>query len=240
MPVSYPCRMPLPPELHVVDDPAVPVAELLADQARRGGSIVLTGGSAAGPPYARAAALEPDWGNVTLWWGDDRCVPPEHEWSNYRLAKETLLDNLAVQPRAVHRIRGELAPAEAAAELDAALEKAALEGVELDLLLLGLGPDAHVASLFPGSPQLAVEDRRATNGPAGLEPFVDRVTMTMPVIRAAKRIVFIVDGASKADAVARAFGGEISQEAPASLVLLAPIPVEVFLDGPAAAKLQNR
>ena len=226
--------MPLPPELHVVDDPAVPVAELLADQARRGGSIVLTGGSSAGPPYRRAAALEPDWSNVTLWWGDDRCVPPEHEWSNYRLAKETLLDHLEQQPREVHRIRGELSPAEAADELDAALE-----GVELDLLLLGLGPDAHVASLFPGSPQLAVEDRRATSGPAGLEPWVDRVTMTMPVIQAAKRIVFIVEGASKAEAVARAFGGEIAPEAPASLVLLAPIPVQVFLDRPAAAKLRG-
>ena len=226
--------MPLPPDLHIVDDPAEPVAELLADQARRGGSIVLTGGSSAGPPYQRAAALEPDWSKVTLWWGDDRCVPPEHQWSNYRLAKETLLDNLEQQPHEVHRIRGELTPADAAAELDQALE-----GVELDLLLLGLGPDAHVASLFPGSPQLAVEDRRATSGPAGLEPWVDRVTMTMPEIRSAKRIVFIVDGASKADAVARAFGGEISPEAPASLVLLAPISVEVFLDRAAAAKLRS-
>jgi 6-phosphogluconolactonase len=226
--------MPLLPELHIVDDPAVPVAELLADQARRGGSIVLTGGSSPGPAYERAAALVPDWSNVVLWWGDERCVPPEHEWSNYRLAKETLLDRLEQQPREVHRIRGELAPAEAAAELDAALE-----GVELDLLLLGLGPDAHVASLFPGSSQLAVEDRRATSGPPGLEPWVDRVTMTMPQLRSAKRIVFIVEGASKADAVARAFGGEISPEAPASLVLLAPIPVEVFLDGPAAAKLRS-
>jgi len=226
--------MPLLPELHIVDDPAVPVAELLADQARRGGSIVLTGGSSPGPAYGRAAALVPDWSNVVLWWGDERCVPPDHEWSNYRLAKETLLDRLERQPREVHRIRGELAPAEAAAELDAALE-----GVELDLLLLGLGPDAHVASLFPGSSQLAVEDRRATSGPPGLEPWVDRVTMTMPQLRSAKRIVFIVEGASKADAVARAFGGEISPEAPASLVLLAPIPVEVFLDGPAAAKLRS-
>jgi 6-phosphogluconolactonase len=229
--------MPPPPELHVVADPAVPVAELLAEQARRGGSIVLTGGSSPGVAYERAAALEPDWSKVTLWWGDDRCVPPEHEWSNYRLAKETLLDHLEQQPREVHRIRGELEPATAADELDAALERAALEGVELDLLILGLGPDAHVASLFPGSPQLAVEDRRATSGPAGLEPWVDRVTMTMPEIRSAKRIVFIVSGESKAEAVARAFGGEISADAPASLVLLAPIRVEVFLDRAAASKL---
>jgi 6-phosphogluconolactonase len=224
--------MPQQPELHVVDDPTVPVGELLAEQARLGGSIVLTGGSSPGGAYERAAALEPDWSKVTLWWGDDRCVPPDDELSNYRLAKEHLLDHLEVQPGEIHRIRGELPPAEAAAELDTALD-----GVELDFLLLGLGPDAHIGSLFPGSPQLAVEDRRAASGPAGLEPWVDRVTMTMPTFRSAKRIVFIVDGESKADAVKRAFGGEITPEAPASLVLLAPIQVEVFLDRPAASKL---
>jgi 6-phosphogluconolactonase len=224
--------MPQPPDLQIVDDPAVAVGDLLADQARRGGSIVLTGGSGPGDAYRRAAGLAPDWSKVTLWWGDDRCVPPEHEWSNYRLAKETLLDHLEVQPREVHRIRGELPAPEAADELDQELE-----GVELDFLLLGLGPDAHVGSLFPGSPQLAVEDRRATSGPAGLEPWVDRVTMTMPEIRSAKRIVFIVSGESKAEAVARAFGGEISADAPASLVLLAPVRVEVFLDRAAVSKL---
>lgn len=152
--------------------------------------------------------------------------------SNYRLAKETLLDHLHEQPREVHRIRGELQPADAAGELDKALE-----GAELDFMLLGLGPDAHVASLFPGSPQLAVEDRHATSGPAGLEPFVDRVTMTMTELRSAKRIVFIVTGESKAEAVVRAFAGEISADAPASLVRLAPVRVEVFLDRPAASKL---
>jgi 6-phosphogluconolactonase len=224
--------MPQPPDLHVVDDPSVPVAELLAEQARRGGSIVLTGGSGPGDAYRRAAELEPDWSKVRLWWGDDRCVPPDHEWSNYRLAKETLLDNLQEWPHEVKRILGELEPSEAADALDQALE-----GVELDLLLLGLGPDAHVGSLFPGSPQLAVEDRRATSGPAGLEPFVDRVTMTMPEFRSAKQIVFIVTGESKADAVLRAFGGEISADAPASLVRLAPVRIQVFLDRPAASKL---
>jgi 6-phosphogluconolactonase len=104
-------------------------------------------------------------------------------------------------------------------------------------MLLGLGPDGHVASLFPATPQLEVEDRRATSGPAGLEPFVDRVTMTMPTIRSARQIVFLVTGAGKADAVAAAFGGEISDEVPASLVRLAEVPVEVFLDSEAGSKL---
>ena len=227
--------MPQPPDLQVVDTPAVQVGDLLAEQARRGGSIVLTGGSEPGAAYERAARLAPDWSKVSLWWGDDRCVPPDDARSNYRLAKETLLEGLEGQPREIHRIRGELEPAAAADLLDAELED-----VELDFLLLGLGPDAHVGSLFPGSPQLAVEDRRAVSGPAGLEPFVERVTMTMPELQSAKRIVFIVSGEAKAEAVARAFGSEISPEAPASLLRLAPIRVEVFLDRAAASKLGDR
>jgi 6-phosphogluconolactonase len=223
------------PDLRIVENPAAPVAVLLADQAARGGSIVLTGGSSVAEAYERAAALEPDWGRVTLWWGDERCVPPDNELSNYRLAKETLLDRIETPPAEVHRIRGELAPEEAARELDAALV-----GVQLDLLLLGLGPDGHIASLFPGTPQLEVVDRRATSGPAGLEPFVDRVTMTLPTIQAAAQIVFIVRGAAKADAVAAAFEGAPSQKIPASLARLAPVAIKVFLDGPAASKLGSR
>ena len=169
-----------PPELEVVADPAAALAVVLADQAARGGSIVLTGGSSVAEAYERAAALEPDWGRVTLWWGDERCVPPDDERSNYRLAKEALLDRLETPPAEIHRIRGEIDPAAAADELDAALA-----GVTLDLMLLGLGSDGHMASLFAGSPQLEVLDRRATWGPAGLEPFVDRVTMTLPTIHSA-------------------------------------------------------
>jgi 6-phosphogluconolactonase len=226
--------MPQRPELHVADDPAAAVAELLAERARRGGSIVLTGGSTPGKAYEQAAALTPDWSNVELWWGDERCVPPDDERSNYRLAKETLLDRLDEQPAQVHRIRGELEPADAAGEYDHALD-----GVRLDLLLLGLGPDGHVASLFPGSPQLGIEDRLVTSGPAGLEPWVDRVTLTMPALRAAGEIVFLVTGEEKAEAVGKAFSGEISAETPASLVLVTSSPVKVFLDRPAASKLES-
>ena len=119
---------------------------------------------------------------MTLWWGDERCVPPEDERSNYRLAKENLLDRLRELPGEIHRIRGELAPPEAADELDRALD-----GAHLDLILLGLGPDGHMASLFPALPQLHVQDRRATYGPSGLDPRVDRVTMTVPTITSAAR-----------------------------------------------------
>ncbi len=223
------------PELHVSDAPAAAVAHVLAEQAARGGSIVLTGGSSPGTAYAEAAVLQPDWSGVELWWGDERCVPPDDERSNYALAERTLLSRLRVQPRAVHRIRGELGPAEAAEELDGALA-----GVTFDLLLLGLGPDAHMASLFPDSPQLRVLDRRATSGPAGLEPWVDRVTLTIPALLAARRIVFLVAGEDKAEAVARAFRGDISDDAPATLLREGHAPIEVFLDIAAASRLGPR
>jgi 6-phosphogluconolactonase len=222
------------PELEISDDPAVEVARLLADRAALGGSIVLTGGSTPRRAYELAAALEPDWGLVSLWWGDERCVPRDSDLSNYRLVAESLLDRIESPPAEIHRIRGELPPAEAAGLLDAELE-----GVDLDLLLLGLGADGHIASLFPGSPQLSVVDRRATSGPAGLEPFVDRVTMTLPTIRAAKQIVFLVTGADKADAAARAFAGPVTEDVPASLVRLAPVRIQAFLDGAASARLSS-
>jgi len=221
-----------PPDIHVVDDPQLVVGELIAEQARHGGSIVLTGGSGVARAYGRAADLAPDWSGVTVWWGDERCVPPDDDLSNYKLAKESLLDKLATPPGEVHRIRGELDPTAAADELDAALD-----GATLDFLLLGIGPDGHCASLFPGSPQLDVDDRRAVHGPAGLEPWVERVTMTMPTLQSAHRIVFIAAGEKKADAIKGAFGGEVSRDVPSSLLRNAAAPVEVYLDAEAAAKL---
>jgi 6-phosphogluconolactonase len=100
-----------------------------------------------------------------------------------------------------------------------------------------MGPDGHIASLFPGSPQLEVTDRPATHGPAGLEPWVDRVTFTLPTIQRAKRIVFLVTGEQKADVADRAFTGEITRDVPASLTRLAPVSIEVFLDRAAAARM---
>src|SRR5439155_15562697 len=122
------------------------VASVVADElvagARSGHSLVLTGGDTPGRAYELAAEREPDWSAASLWWGDERCVPPEDERSNFRLAREKLLDGLSAQPREVHRIRGELGAEAAAAEYDAELE-----GAQLDLVLLGIGPDGHAASL---------------------------------------------------------------------------------------------
>ncbi len=219
------------PRLHVLDEPEVAVAELLAAAARRGETIVLTGGHSVGRAYELAADLEPDWSNASVWWGDERCVPPDDERSNFILAKRALLDRVE-RPPELHRIRGELEPEEAALEYDEALA-----GVTLDLKLLGLGPDGHVASLFPGSPQLAERERRVTSGPAGLEPFVDRVTMTLPTLLSARRLVFLVAGADKAEAVARVFRGEVSEDAPGSLLRSGEAPIDVYLDAAAAQRL---
>jgi 6-phosphogluconolactonase len=216
------------PRLLVSDDPAAAVAGRLAGAARRGETIVLTGGSTAGAAYERAAALEPDWGRASVWWGDERAVPPEDERSNYGLARRTLLDRLEREPDA-HRIRGELPPEEAAAAYGAALA-----GVCLDLVLLGLGRDGHVASLFPGSPQLAVRDRLAASGPAGLEPFVERVTMTLPALLSGRRLVVLATGEEKAEAVRRAFRDEPGEAVPASLLRGGDAPLEVYLDAAAA------
>ena len=216
------------PSLRVEDDPARVVGELLAAAASRGETIVLTGGSTPGRAYEQAAALQTDWSNASVWWGDERCVPPEDERSNYGLAKRTLLDRLDAEPD-THRIRGELQPADAAGEYDNELE-----GVELDLLLLGLGPDGHVASLFPGSPQLEERERLVTSGPAGLEPFVDRVTLTLPTLLSANRIVLLVTGADKANAVQRAFRDPVSEDVPASLLRTGDAPITVYLDRAAA------
>jgi 6-phosphogluconolactonase len=188
-------------------------AALIADAAGSGGQLALSGGSSPRPAYERAGILRADWGAVELWWVDERCVPPADGGSNYRLIRESLLDGLSRPPAEVHRIRGELDPETAAAEYDAALD-----GVTLDLALLGIGADGHTASLFPNAPALDETERRAVAAEAGLAPFVPRVTMTRPVLGAARMVVYLATGDGKADAVGRAFAGEPSRETPASLV----------------------
>jgi 6-phosphogluconolactonase len=219
------------PRLHVSADPAAAVADVLAAAARRGQAIALTGGRSVERAYELAAALEPDWSGASVWWSDERCVPPDDERSNFLLARRALLDRLERLPE-VQRIRGELEPEEAALEYDEELG-----GIELDLLLLGLGADGHIASLFPGSPQLSERERRVTSGPAGLEPFVDRVTMTLPMLLSARRVVVMVAGAAKAEAVARVFRGEASEDAPGSLLRLGETPIDVYLDAAAASRV---
>ena len=202
-------------ELVVVEDAeaaAEAAAQRIAAAVDAGGHIGLSGGSGPRPTYERVAVLRADWSRVQLWWIDERCVPPDDGDSNYRLIRESLLDGLARGPE-VHRIRGELAPEEAADEYDAALA-----GVTLDLAVMGIGPDGHTASLFPNAPALEERERRSVATEAGLEPFVPRVTTTRPVLANARAMVYLVTGESKAGAVERAFAQPPSPATPASLV----------------------
>ncbi|MBD0338374.1 MAG: 6-phosphogluconolactonase [Thermoleophilia bacterium] len=219
-------------ELRIEDDPAGAVAHELARAAGEGGNVAVSGGSSPRPAYERAAALAPDWSRIDLWWADDRCVPAHDPRSNYRLVRETLLDGLS-RPPAVHRVRGELAPDEAAAAYDQEIR-----GVRLDLALLGIGPDGHTASLFPGSHALEEAERAAVAAGAGLEPFVPRVTLTVPMLSAARFVVFLVTGEDKAVAVARAFEGEPDPATPASLVRSAEGRTVAVLDAAAASRLE--
>jgi 6-phosphogluconolactonase len=217
-------------ELRVVTDPPAAAGELLAQAARSGGHVALSGGGTVGRAYERAAALEPDWSRVDVWWGDERAVPPGDERSNYRLARETLLDRLAVAPALIHRIEGELGADEAAARYDEALA-----GVTLSLALNGIGPDGHTASLFPHAQALQERERRAVAAAAGLEPFVPRVTITPPPFAGAALLVYLVTGESKAEAVRRAFAQPPDESTPASLVRGAQ--TVVLLDRAAASLL---
>jgi 6-phosphogluconolactonase len=215
------------------EDAARIAAERLAEAARAGGHVVLTGGSTPRRAYERAAELAPDWSRAEMWWGDERCVPPDDERSNYALAKGSLLDRLETGPAKVHRMRGELGR-----EQGATLYEQELGSLErFDLLLLGLGPDGHVASLFPNQPTLEETARRAIGAEAKHEPYVDRITLTLPVLRAARHVLFLVAGEDKADAVCRAFAGEPSRATPGSLVRAVHGTTTAVLDPAAAARL---
>ena len=212
-----------------VENPAEVVAEKLAAAARAGGNVVLTGGTSVSHAYERAAALEPDWSKVDVWFTDERCVPTEDDRSNYRLVHDTL----RVDGARMHRMRGELGR-----DQGATLYEQELGSLErFDLVLLGLGPDGHVASLFPLQPTLDVTERKAIGAEAHLDPFVDRITLTLPMLRAAREIVFLVTGEKKADAAARAFDGEPSRETPGSLVRAIRGTTTAVLDAAAAASV---
>jgi len=223
-------------EIVVADDAegaARIVAERLAEAARAGGHVVLTGGSTPKRAYELAAELEQDWSRVELWWGDERCVPTDDERSNYDMARIALIDRVSGAPAKAHRMRGELGRDEGALLYEQ--ELGSLQ--RFDLMLLGLGPDGHVASLYPGQRTLDVTDRRAIGAEAKLQPFVDRITLTLPMLRAADEVMFLVAGADKADAAQRAFAGEPTRTTPGSLVRASGGKTIAVLDAAAASKL---
>jgi 6-phosphogluconolactonase len=231
-------------EIEVLDDPARACAAMLLSAVLHGGDVVLTGGSSPRPAYEELARAIREVGGAglsgtTLWFGDERCVPPDDERSNYRLVKQSLLDPLAgVASPSVMRIHGELGPHRGAEAYERQLRDAGEP--EFDLLLLGLGPDGHCASLFPDQPTLAERARLVVGvEEAGLEPFVPRVTLTLSALATAKQTVFLVTGEEKADAVAAAFGPGATPDphVPASLLVPLVAELKVLLDPAAASRL---
>lgn len=222
--------------ISVVDDPPAVVAELLNEAAAAGSHIVLTGGSTPRVAYELAAARDPDWSSATVWWGDERCVPPGDERSNYGMAAAALLDRLPPDRRPrIMRMEAERGADAGADAYELRVREELGAGSRFDLVLLGLGGDGHMASLFPGKPAITERERMVVGVPdAGLEPYVARITMTLPLINAATRRIFLITGADKASAVAKAFGPRDVAIVPAGE---AADPL-VILDAAAAAELE--
>lgn len=192
-------------------------AELASGVERSGhATLAVSGGTTPGPTHellAREAVLKE---SVAVWFVDERCVSPDDEESNYLLARRTLLEPAEIPARRVHRMRGELGPDAGAAAYREELEGALGREPVLDVALLGIGPDGHTASLFPDAPQLA-QDLSCLAVYESPKPPPERMTLSLPLLRRARRCVLIVSGAEKAEAVAAALG-EPSPSVPASLL----------------------
>jgi 6-phosphogluconolactonase len=181
--------------VHWVDDVAQAFADLVND--RSPASIALSGGETAEDCYRSLAATAPDWSGVSVYIGDERFVPVDDPDSNEGMARRVLLD--AARPREIHSMT-EAGPdlESAAAAYDDLIRKVS----PIDLVHLGLGPDGHTASLFPGSPQLEERDRYVVSAGDDLHPR-PRITFTFPAIEASRLVVFTVTGADKRDVLAR-------------------------------------
>jgi len=197
---------------------------LLSAREQRGSAhLALSGGSTPARAYELLREAIEDWRDVHVWFADERCVEPDDDESNYKLARETLLEGAAgLDPAHVHRMQGELGPERGAESYELQLrEHAPLDEQQLaalDVIVLGIGPDGHVASLFPGAPTLDVQAPALCLGVHDSpKPPPERITLTMPVLHAAQRCVLLATGAGKADAV-DAMLSEPSRHVPASLL----------------------
>lgn len=210
------------------------ILEALREAAASGGpvSLALAGGSTPRPVYAWLAASEGvPWDRLEIFFGDERCVPPDDPDSNFRMARETLLEPAGVHPSQVHRMEAERDDREAAAD-----DYAGLLPAHLSVLLLGIGEEGHTASLFPGSAALQETERRVVPVSASARP-PERLTVTPPVLEAAARVFVLARGERKAEAVARALEAPWAPEVcPAQLARRRTW----ILDPAAASRLSRR
>ena len=189
--------------LETAEEVAANAAAEIAEAIRAGSrTLVLAGGTTPRRCYELLARLDVAWGRVTVLFGDERCVPPDHPDSNYRMAREALLDHVA--PATVHRIPGELGPDEAAA----AYSRVVAGLAPLDIVVLGIGEDGHTASLFPGDPAVNARGWAVgiRNSP---KPPPERVTLTLQALRGAHQVLILATGAGKAQAVSMAKRQEV-------------------------------
>jgi 6-phosphogluconolactonase len=156
--------------------------------------IALTGGSTVRAVYEHLAKEECDWASWQVWWSDERDVPPDDELSNQRLAREALLSRVSIPEDQIHPLRS----------TEVGLPDS------FDLILLGIGPDGHTASLFPGRPELEATDPVVYVPEAGWEPYVPRYTFTLPLLNAGRAVALIVGGEKKRDILARVLAGDES------------------------------
>lgn len=214
--------------------------------------VALSGGSTPKSLYALLAteryAARIDWSCLHVFWGDERCVPPDDPTSNYRMARETLLDNVPLSRENIHRIRGEDNPVSAAAayerELRDIFETLAgppqtAPGARFDLIFLGMGANGHIASIFPGLTAVR-ETRRWVIAEYVGEVSMWRVTLTPPVIDAAAEVVVLVTGGNKAGMLRRVLEGSRQPETlPAQVLAPRNGRVRWLVDAPAAAELHE-
>jgi len=210
-------------------------------------SVALAGGGTprgvyellATPPFSEQIP----WGRVHVFWGDERCVPPDDPGSNYRMARETLLDRVPLPTDNIHRVHGELDPETAAQAYAAELRDFfGAQWPVFDLILLGMGDDGHTASLFPGSDALREKTRPVVGVTAQYQDRpARRVTLTPPAINAARHVMFLVVGASKANALQAVLEGPYQpHRLPAQIVQPTDGHLVWLVDGMAAKKVQRQ
>lgn len=245
--------MPARGELRVYRDPAA-LARALADLfiatgrmsiADRGAfHVALSGGTTPRAAYETLAEHplrdELCWSSVFIYFGDERCVPPDDDQSNYRMAQRAFLDRTPIPHANVHRIRGETDPGKAANEYASILRTDLGNTPQLDLILLGLGPDGHTASLFPGTPP-DTDDQALVRAVYAPYQMMWRVTMTPKVLNAARTVAFAVQGADKAPILATVYQGAADPvKYPAQVVAPTSGRLIWLVDELAAGMLQER
>ncbi|HMH56901.1 MAG TPA: 6-phosphogluconolactonase, partial [Gemmatimonadales bacterium] len=206
-------------------------------------TLALAGGSTPRAAYSRLATGDwqlatGDWRLFHILWGDERCVPPDDLRSNYRMAKEALLDRVPIPADQIHRIRGEDDPEKAAADYEREL-RALLGSDGLDLVLLGLGEDGHTASLFPGQAAVHETTRWVVAVPAP-DATMWRITLTPAVLNAARNVTFVVSGANKAARLQQVLQGPFAPDIlPAQAIRPVQGRLSWMVDAAAGARLQS-